>query len=237
MKTFDEVRDIVLAESARNNNMQTSLGDFADGYNGGLAVNTVDGVYHMTSQAYSMFVRDRLGYAPDSIGRFANNPGLQQEIIRELATGVGRDSMLNVQTNGNSITAVLSSAHYMISNADVILSLQDMIHSGAVPSDVMAHTFGLTKGGRKMNLRLIAPDSWNFNLGTKNGIDPGYGGLNIRNDESGGGAFSAGAAIARVACFNWSLAKSEIAVDHRFGALTDFYDALRQAVGLLITRQ
>ncbi|GAF76442.1 unnamed protein product, partial [marine sediment metagenome] len=94
-------------------------------------------------------------------------------------------------------------------NVQVIQALREALDDEGIEAQIHRKQFH----NRNLALRLITPE-WQHDLG---GGDMAYTAVSIRNDELGKGSFSVKAAVARVACFNYTLAENPIFEHvHRF---------------------
>jgi len=227
---FTEKVLAVLGEKTQGNaDWETTLGELGNAFTGGRMVQPGQGgSYVITPQGFKELVQDRLGFPAPAMLALDDAPELQIEVMRHLTEKNG-DRKVLVRTQGTQITGVLGRDYLLLKNNAVLLTLEQMVLRGELPEDAQVAKFHLSQNGREMWLRLVA-ESWSFFLGDGK-KDPAYGGLSISNDEQGKRSFQARALLARVSCFNYTLAEAAIKTEHHFAGLGDFTAALIGAAG------
>jgi hypothetical protein len=171
---------------------------------------TPDGEMLISNSAMRQVVTDRLGGTISLFNDKDITPKLKHDYILQKAARLP-DHEVIVRASNGIIGAVLSDKYRLFDNRIIIGALLSFQAQGHLPGDdLQAHKLHISKDGRQMSLRLISPTHWNF----KNG-QPYYGGLAISNDETGHSPLVVSPCLARVACFNYCLAKSIVKV-HRY---------------------
>lgn len=232
LPSFMDAAARIFTASAKNKDATVSATDMIEGYAGGSQFSVEDGEFTMSKQGFRQ-LGEHIGFPSQAIAKLGNDPGLQKTVLRHVVAE-SNDLMLNLRVTGNNITHVLSGEHVLLKNVNIITELQEMISSGVLPpeDEIRVGLHRVDRDGRQFSMRLLAPDVWNYNIG--NGRpDPVYGSMFIRNDEKGEGSFVSGAAIARIACFNWTIGKFQMQMQHRHADIGDFNAALRQTAGLI----
>lgn len=233
-KTLQQTTNEVIAASELKNDRMTTLHQFFAGMESPETIRDgneeliltpggfrqVGGMLHLNGQQINLFNH------PNVLNR------TKIEMLQQIASGLD-DREIQVRVNGNRIDGVVSEEYSFFDNKAVAMSLLQMQMKGDIPEDVEVMRSYLSPDARAMNLRLVAPDSWNFNIQENGKAAPFRGTLIVGNNELGAGSFRAKVAITRNSCTNTTIGSDLFAINHRFAEYEDFYQELARAVGLV----
>lgn len=233
IKTLQQLTNEVVTASSLKNDRMTSLHDFFAHMQSPTSVH--DGEELVLTTSGFRQVGKMLGLTGPQMSVF-NHPevrdGTKVEFLQQVALSQ-EDRGIQVRVNGNRIDGIVSEEYSFFDNQSMMMSLWQMQQAGDIPEDVEVMRSYLSPDARSMNLRLVAPDSWNFKIGENGSTAPFRGTLIVRNNELGMGSFAAQSAITRNSCTNTTIGKNLFAVNHRFATENDFYNELAKAVGLV----
>ena len=212
----------------KRDDIKMTVGSFAGAMADDMQVINHDGQQLvLTEEGFKGFVTGRL----DLNWKTFQNPALtmltRQAMINDVAAAHADDELL-VRHHDNTIDTILSSGYSTIDNYDIVFQMMRLQLTGDIPAvdQLFLERFSLSPDRRRLHMRLIAPEVWNFDLGD----DPYYGSVVISNNELGKGALTIDAAVQRLACINYSIGEPLVKVTHRWQNENDFIDALRTAM-------
>lgn len=144
-----------------------------------------------------------------------------------------RDDNVTVRLIGDRLYSVLSQEYAFFDNAEIIVALLQLQAQGSLPEDIGVMSYHIGQHGRSLNMRLVAPQQWNFVIGENGNSASFLGNFVIENDESAEGAFKAQVAVTRAACLNTTIGSHIVNVEHRFADRNEFLSALNGAANKL----
>lgn len=228
MPRFKETWTEMLAQTATNGiDHQATIADVLTGYAGSKAINTEHGIVKLSSNAEQQLFR-KIKLPVATLNAFDGHPDLQRQmaLVKMEDAGVGDEKVImrGRQVDDTMIyDAVLSDQYSPVPNGLVIMGLADTLPQDAVVHKARIHN-------RQLWLRIVSPE-WYHDLG---GGGMAMTGLIIRNDEIGQSVFSIRVGIARVSCWNYTMAEHPIwEHDHRFIGPKEVGDNLNKAIGRL----
>lgn len=232
---FLELMANVISASSRNSDATVTVGELIEGYAGSSQFEIEQGDFTLSKKGLVQ-LGDHIGFPSSAIARLDGDPGLQKSVLRHVVSD-DPDREVNLRVTGNQITHIVSSEHVLLKNVDVMMNINSLIQDGLLPPmeeiEIQRFTYHISQDGRAFSARLMCPSWWNFDVSVNGRTDPVYGAMYISNSEHGEGAFKCGAALARIACFNWTVGKYEMAMDHRFHSPEEFDNALRATSKLI----
>lgn len=184
-----------------------------------------DELLRLTKNSMVQLVKDRLGGVPGLLNDKAVTERTIQSYLMDKVLAGHETMPLTLRVTGNQIDGVLSDAYSFFDNTRLMLLLAKFIQQGFLPEQLLAHSYHVSEGARDLHMRLISPDNWNFQNG-----DQYYGCLAFSNNETGLGSLKVAPALARVACFNYTLAQNTIEHTHRFANVEQLDAAIEQGV-------
>lgn len=218
-----------LAEkSAGNGSFETTLEELIRGYRGQNVFDTRDHQYVLEPHGFKELFGERLGFPHKAMMALSENPDLQVQVAQELIRNKP-DRPIHVETEGDKIVTVLGRDYYHARNTELVFAVQTMVAQGQLPDDLKVAAHHIGNHGRTMTARFIS-EQWTFDTSPNGKSDLNYGAFAITNDERGQGAFTARVGLARVLCFNWTLAEAIIKVDHKHTSWIEFHQSLTQVV-------
>lgn len=232
-KRFLDLFAEVMAKSEGNKDATVKVGELIEGYAGSSTFQVEQGEFILSKGGFRQ-LGDHIGFPSSAIARLDSDPGLQRSVLRHVVAD-DPDRNVNLRITGNQITHVVSDEHVLLKNSQVMMDVNSLIIDGILPphDEVKIGTKYISRDGRSFSARLLCPEMWNYDVSINGKADPVYGSMYISNSEHGIGAFKCGAALARIACFNWTIGKYQMAMDHRYHTLDEFRGAL-QATSKLI---
>jgi len=220
---FSDVRDEILLAAADNQMgfYETTLGDLASAYDG-THVQGKEQQYTLTPTGFDNLA-SRIGFPKAALAQLSSD--LKMRVVREKIEDKA-DVPIKVATSNDGIDAVFSAEYEPINNSQLSILLGTVL-----PEDAVVHRWAMGNDARRLDLRVVSPESWPANLG--NGRpDPGFGGLHITNDELGRAALSVNLVVARVVCLNYVVSQQQVLrQEHRWFSPTEFYAALTASIG------
>jgi hypothetical protein len=233
MRSFNDAVAEVFQKSQDKLDYTTTYGDFVDSMKPidqkDFSV-VVDGEELVFQKgALKQFVRDRVGGVVSLFNETDVSPATKMAYLQDKISNF-QDRGLAVRRTGVNIDAVLSEQYAYFDNQNLMNALVNFAYDGTMPpaQDLYAHTFYTDDAARQVNMRIVAPDHWNFRNG-----DEYYGGIMFSNNETGVGSLQVRPALARVACFNYTLAESRLNVEHRYADFNEMMEALRKGVSTM----
>lgn len=182
---------------------KATLGETVEAYDGGLTLNTEDGPEQMSKAAAGQLFR-MVGLPVKILEHFNDAPELQRRIVRhhlDKLSGERRESPIlcrgRVRGGQTIFDSFLSQDYIPIGNYQIIQAVVEVFDDLGV--DAYVHKAQLVN--RQLAMRIVTPE-WYHDLG-KNDI--AYTGLAVINDEVGRSNILFQAAVARVACFNYTI--------------------------------
>jgi hypothetical protein len=230
--TFPELMAEVVTASSKNKDATVSVGELVEGYAGSSAFKIEQGDFVLSKKGFAQ-LGDHIGFPSSAIARLDSDPGLQKSVLRHVVAD-DQDREVNLRVTGDKITHIVSGEHVLLKNVQIMRNIMDLIQGGLLPpmGEIEVGPHHTSGDGRAFSARLLCPTWWNYNVGNGR-ADIVHGAMYISNSEHGEGAFKCGAALARIACFNWTIGKYEMAMEHRYHSHDEFTNAL-QATSKLI---
>lgn len=233
--SFPELMGEVLSASSKNQDATVKVGELIEGYSGSSTFNIEQGEFILSKKGFTQ-LGEHIGFPSAAIAKLDGDPGLQLSVLRHIVAD-DQDREVNLRVTGNQITHIVSSEHVLLKNVDVIMNINGLIRDGLLPPmdeiEIRKYTYRISADGRTFSARLLCPTWWNYDVSMNGRKDPVYGAMYVSNSEHGAGAFKCGAALARISCFNWTIGKYEMAMDHRYHSLDEFGSALHATSKLI----
>ena len=233
--SFPELMGDVITAAARNSDATVKVGELIEGYAGSSKFEIEQGDLTLSKKGFAQ-LGDHIGFPSAAIAKLDSDPGLQKTVLRHIVAN-DQDREVSLRVTGDQITHIVSHEHVLLKNTDVMMNIAALSQDGSLPPmgeiEIRKFTYHISRDGRTFSARLMCPSSWNYDVSANGRKDPVYGAMYISNSEHGEGAFKCGAALARVACFNWAVGHAEMAMDHRYHSLGEFNDALRATSQLI----
>lgn len=205
----------------------STLEDVCGGYAGKRQLKTDDGLATVSKKAADQLF-SMIGLPTKVLSTFDGHPEIQRQMVAAML-GETKDPERDVILRGKEVSgsvqydAVLSEQYLPVGNAQLLLGLREVL-----PEDAKIHQARIYN--RQMWLRIVAPE-WYHDLG------PGgqaCTGLIVKNDELGRASLSIRAGVARVSCWNYTLAEEPIFEHaHRWIAPQEVAKALGDGVAKL----
>ncbi len=230
---FLELMANVISASSRNSDATVTVGELIEGYAGSSQFEIEQGDFTLSKKGLVQ-LGDHIGFPSSAIARLDGDPGLQKSVLRHVVSD-DQDKEVNLRVTGNQITHIVSSEHVLLKNTQVMMDVNALIIDGLLPpmNEIEVGVHHVSPDGRQFSARLLCPTWWDYDVSANGRKDPVHGAMYIGNSEHGEGAFRCGAALARISCFNWTIGKYEMAMDHRYHSLGEFSDALRATSKLI----
>jgi len=216
LKLNDIANDLVIRAADGVHDHTSTVDEAVKAYSGGLSLETGSGSERMTKKAAGQLFK-MVGLPVSVLGHFKDAPELQIAMAQNKLEGLdtdARDRKIicrgHLDGDGNGVLdTFLSDSYVPVSNAQMIMAMKEGFDGEGV--DARVHQSQISD--RQMSLRIVAPE-WDHDLG---GGDMAYTGLSLINSELGTRAVTVRASIARVACFNYTLADNDVfSHEHRF---------------------
>lgn len=225
--SFPELMADVISASKNNKDATVKVGELIEGYVSNSRFEIEEGDFTLSKKGFSQ-LGDHIEFPSSAIARLDSDPGLQKAVLRH-AVSNDPDKEVNLRVTGNQIRSIVSGEHILVKNTQVLMDINTLIIEGLLPpmDEIEIGPHYTSRDGRTFSARLLCPTWWDFDVSANGRKDPVHGALYIHNTEHGEGAFRCGAALARVSCFNWTIGKYEMAMDHRYHSLEEFSSALR----------
>jgi len=209
---------------------KSTLDETVKAYRGGLTLETEDGTEEMSKAAAGQLFR-MVGLPVKVLDHFSFDPEFQAEMVqRKLKTldSERRDKSIlcrSRKVKGQVVfDAFLTEDYIPISNFQIINAVVDSFDE----VEAYAHTAQIHN--RQLAMRIVVPE-WEHDLG-KNDI--AWTGLAVINDEIGKHSISFQVAVARVACFNYTvLSEPVFEHNHRWMAPNAIMDGIRNGISIL----
>lgn len=230
--SFPELMGQVVAASTKNKDLTIKVGELIEDYSGGSKFQVEQGEFTLSKKGFSQ-LGDHIGFPGAAIARLDGDRALLKSVLRHVVAD-DQDREVNLRVTGNTITHIVSSEHVLLKNVQIMKNIIGLIRDELLPpmDEIEVGPRHISPDGRTFSARLLCPTWWNYNVGNGR-ADTVHGAMYISNSEHGEGAFKCGAALARIACFNWTIGKYEMAMEHRYHSQDEFSAAL-QATSKLI---
>ncbi len=229
--TIQAVADEVISASLLKNDRLATLQQFFAGMQSTSVINDADEELILTQAGFRQ-VGKMLHLTGAQAQVFEHPAVLDQtkvEFLQQMAQSQ-TDKEIQIRVNGSHIDGIVSKEYSFFDNATIMLALLQMQQMGSIPEDTRVMKHYLSPNARSLNLRLVAPESWDFKIQENGHTAPFKGTLIIGNNELGLASFSARTAITRWECTNSTIGERLFDAKHRFSSYEDFYRQLADAV-------
>jgi len=235
VQTFNDAYPTLLAESNLGiRDWVSTVEETIGAYSGGLSLKVEgDGEEVMTKGAAAQLF-GKIGLPVTVLDHFRDNPELQRAMVQHKLSKVDPEARAKqlicrgrrIKGGGTAFDSFLSEEYVPLSNVQVIQALRTALDNEGIDAQIHRKQFH----NRNLAIRLITPE-WQHDLG---GGDMAYTAVSIRNDELGKQSFSIKAAVARIACFNYTVAEEPIFEHaHRYLMPDEILKGLREGFGRL----
>jgi hypothetical protein len=230
---LEEVAGDVLFKGADKADHETPLSSFVQGVDfdsyGDAWVQTDGGKLQFNKRPLAQFVKDRLGGTPAVLNDKDLSAATKKMYITDKAAGLGNSKVVVRQT-GDEIDAVLSESYRFFDNATMIRAITQAAGQNGVPplDQLYVHQHWLDENARNVYMRVVSPENWAY----RNGEDY-YAAVAFSNNEVGKGSLQVQPALARVACFNYTIANSVLSLNHRYNDEEEVVAAIAQGFSLV----
>jgi hypothetical protein len=233
LQTLTEVAGDLFFAGAEKHDYSTPLGEFLKGLEidsfGDVHVNTDDGKLELKKPVLTQLVKDRLGGSPAIVNDKDLSPATKLAYMGDKAAALPNNEVV-VRQSANNIDAVLSQAYQFIDNGTMLQAIMQAAGTNGIPplDELYVHHHWSDPGARNVFLRIVSPQNWAY----KNGEDY-IAAVAFSNNELGKGSLEIQPALARVACFNYTLAESVINMEHRYTDRDEVVQAIIKGLTLV----
>lgn len=232
MIELKEAAQDMMEEALNFRDWKSTLNETVMAYRGGLALETEDGAEEMSKAAAAQLFR-MVGLPVKVLDHFSFDPTFQVEMARKKLGNLEAEKRdRSVLCRGRKVKgrtvfdAFLTEEYVPISNFQILNAVVDVFDEMGV--EAYAHMAQIHN--RQLAMRIVAPE-WEHDLGVK---DTAYTGLAVINDEIGKSNLSFQVAVARVACFNYSILSEPVFEhSHRWLPPDDIMNGIRDGIGRL----